>query len=259
MSRDLQSRSVRKLQICYFKGSADEKVSIDTKSTIARLRAVVQYKGYKYQINFTGGLPDEPFGSKVISKNEAMDWVQRMLLRSRGTELVRSFNPHLLASDHVGYVSRGFETFLDNISRRRAPEDVKARIWSSIMLEALEERRRTALNELEKLHFNKYKTVDIEKIVSACSRPISFNMEKVQQKKFVANVMTQVIERHITRGLGNIFSPLVVVNMSDARIEAIASERLVTKRQRVFLTDRIKKLEGSREISRDIMGSAFTS
>lgn len=75
----------------------------------------------------------------------------------------------------------------------------------------------------------------------------------MQQKTFVANVTTQVIERHIVRGLQNIFSPLVLVNMLDSKVQGIVAEPSATKRQRAFLTDRVKKLEEGQEIFRDVV------
>lgn len=65
--------------------------------------------------------------------------------------------------------------------------------------------------------------------------------------------MTQVIERHIVRALHDIFSPMVVVTMSDAKVESIVSEPSATKRQRVFLSDRISKLEEGQEIFRSVL------
>ncbi len=70
----------------------------------------------------------------------------------------------------------------------------------------------------------------------------------------MANVTTQVIERHIVRGLETIFSPVIVNSMKDSEVEAIASEPLAAKRKRVFLTDRIKKLEDGQEIFRGVLG-----
>lgn len=64
---------------------------------------------------------------------------------------------------------------------------------------------------------------------------------------------TQVVERHIMRGLQNIFSPLVLVDMPDSKVQSIVSEPLATKRQRMFLTDRVKKLEEGQEIFRDVV------
>ena len=58
------------------------------------------------------------------------------------------------------------------------------------------------------------------------------------------------------RGLEKIFSPVVVNAMSDAEVEAIASEPLSAKRQREFLEDRIKKLQDGYEIFRGVMGSS---
>jgi hypothetical protein len=78
---------------------------------------------------------------------------------------------------------------------------------------------------------------------------------QVSQKTFIVNITTQVIERHIVRGLEKIFSPVVVNAMTDVEVEAIASEPLSAKRQREFLEERIKKLRDGHEIFRGVMGS----
>lgn len=72
-------------------------------------------------------------------------------------------------------------------------------------------------------------------------------------KVFIANVATQVIERHLLVGLQDIFSPMATVEMTDAKVQSIVSEPESTKRQRVFLTDRINKLEEGQEIFRSVM------
>jgi hypothetical protein len=72
---------------------------------------------------------------------------------------------------------------------------------------------------------------------------------------FIANITTQVIERHIVRGLQKIFSPVLVNAMSETEVEAIASEPSSAKRQRDFLEDRIKKLQDGHEIFKGVMGS----
>lgn len=76
---------------------------------------------------------------------------------------------------------------------------------------------------------------------------------QVQQKVFLANVTTQVIERHLVEDLNNIFSPMVVLGMTDAKVQSIVSEPESTKRERVFLSDRIKRLEEGQEIFRGIL------
>ncbi|KAH6713320.1 dynamin family protein-like protein [Leptodontidium sp. MPI-SDFR-AT-0119] len=114
-------------------------------------------------------------------------------------------------------------------------------------------------------------TVDIDQIVNELSASNDQNMEsfgseealdcllaiyKVSQKTFIANVTTQVIERHIVRGLEKIFSPVVVNAMSDTEVEAIASEPHSAKRQREFLEDRIKKLQDGHNIFKGVMGTS---
>lgn len=55
--------------------------------------------------------------------------------------------------------------------------------------------------------------------------------------------------------LYNIFSPMTVLNMTDAKIQSIVSEPESTKRQRMFLSDRIKKLGEGQEIFRGFVGN----
>ncbi|MCJ1281197.1 hypothetical protein MMC26_000515 [Xylographa opegraphella] len=113
--------------------------------------------------------------------------------------------------------------------------------------------------------------VDTEQVITQYSQHIDPDMEKhsceealdcmmaiyrVSRKTFVANVTTQVIERHIVRGLEQIFSPITVVRMKDSEVEAIASEPLSAKRKREFLGDRIEKLKKGQAILKNVMGSA---
>lgn len=73
-------------------------------------------------------------------------------------------------------------------------------------------------------------------------------------KTFIANVTTQVIERHIVRGLETIFSPLVVNRLSDAEVESLASEPLDAQRERNRLEDKIQKLKDGHEAFKNAMG-----
>lgn len=72
-------------------------------------------------------------------------------------------------------------------------------------------------------------------------------------KVFVANVTVQVAERHLLSDLNEIFSPIVILQMPDGKVESIVSERESAKRQRVFLTDRIKKLQEGQNIFRSVL------
>ncbi|KUJ18596.1 dynamin family protein-like protein [Mollisia scopiformis] len=80
-----------------------------------------------------------------------------------------------------------------------------------------------------------------------------FAIYKVLQKTFVANVTTQVIERHIVRGLENIFSPVTVNDLEPAQAEALALEPAAAGRHRAYLEDLIKKLEEGHEIFQSVM------
>jgi len=76
---------------------------------------------------------------------------------------------------------------------------------------------------------------------------------KVQQKTFIANVTTQVIERHIVTGLENLFEPFVVSQLSDLAVQAMASEPAATKRMRDFYENKIMKLREGEEIFRSVV------
>lgn len=77
---------------------------------------------------------------------------------------------------------------------------------------------------------------------------------QVSQKTFIVNITTQVIERHIVRGLETIFSPVAVNKLSDAEAEAVALEPVSAKRHREFLIDRIERLEAGYQILRGFTG-----
>ncbi|KAI3391645.1 hypothetical protein diail_7013 [Diaporthe ilicicola] len=76
---------------------------------------------------------------------------------------------------------------------------------------------------------------------------------KVQLKVFVANITTQVIERHLLTGLYDIFSPMTVLKFADAKVQSMVSEPESAKRRRILLSDRARKLEEGREIFRSVM------
>ena len=65
---------------------------------------------------------------------------------------------------------------------------------------------------------------------------------QVSQKTSDVDVITQVIECHMIRGLEEIFSPVVVNSLTDSEVEAIASEPTSAKRQRQLLENHIAKL-----------------
>lgn len=88
--------------------------------------------------------PDAPSDLRPqnLPKSEAMEWVKRVLLRSRGTELVGNFNPHvvaelfweqserwdMIAREHVEHVSSLCRQFVSDLVSEMAPDDLQSRI-----------------------------------------------------------------------------------------------------------------------------------
>ena len=63
----------------------------------------------------------------------------------------------------------------------------------------------------------------------------------------------QVVERHVVRGLDEIFSPLVISRLSESDMSGIASEPATILRQRAFLEARMSKLDNGHRILRRVM------
>ncbi|KAI6347933.1 hypothetical protein MCOR25_010870 [Pyricularia grisea] len=108
----------------FFRSGGENAFSLKNKSTIARLRAAIQYcnsqfsediwtRGHKYQIpavvhadlvsdssvecEISTQAKIATPGPKRLSKTKATEWVKRLIQRSRGTELFGSFNPNVIA------------------------------------------------------------------------------------------------------------------------------------------------------------------
>jgi GTPase SAR1 family protein len=172
----------------YFINDAGKPFSINSAASIARLRAVVQYlntqfshnirqNGHKYQIDMAN--PDRndqqsaialPQGTanvrckpKQMSKDEALRWIRETIIQNRGRELQGNFNPLIigtlfweqssnwkqLATDHMEHVAQICERFLDDLLTHKCPKDVKTNLWSSLIMDALKDRRAAALKELD--------------------------------------------------------------------------------------------------------------
>jgi len=174
----------------YFHNDVDVKFSLDSPSTLARARAVIQLlntefaedlrrSGHKYQINLSPDVSDankssSPFIAldnktrtepRVLTKSEALDWVRKVLIRTRGKELVGNFNPLLIgelfweqsskwdkiAASHVEKVARVCQRFLKALLQDRCPKDVETRIWTSKIEDKLKARNQAAIAELGQL------------------------------------------------------------------------------------------------------------
>ena len=189
----------------YFTCDTDTTFSLQSPTTICRLRAVVQYlntqfsqllrtRGYKFHIDkseplevFSSEKPREALtaledlipgmkslpavpGREVelpykLSKSEALDWVRRALIRTRGKELPGAFNPLLIgelfweqsekwrkmAEDHVEDVADICRHFAKGLLSSQCPKDVYTRIWSTKIEDTLKIRSEKTLQELERI------------------------------------------------------------------------------------------------------------
>jgi GTPase SAR1 family protein len=120
-----------------------------------------------------------------MTKKQAIEWVHQSLIRTRGKELVGSFNPLLigelfweqssnwarLAADHTHQVSDVCSRFLSTLLDDKCPRDVRSRIWESIK-DQLRVRKENADLELVKImddlrnypiNYNHYYTDSITK------------------------------------------------------------------------------------------------
>ncbi|KAF2496384.1 dynamin family protein-like protein [Lophium mytilinum] len=122
-----------------------------------------------------------------------------------------------------------------------------------------EDARRTTHIDVEQLAKNFRKTMsgdgDMEQHSCAEILHSVIAIYKVLHKVFVQNITMQVVERHIVRGLENIFSPVTVNRMTDEEVEGIAAEPAAAKRHRAFLEDQVKKLGDGQRILKGVMRS----
>ncbi|KAG9232806.1 P-loop containing nucleoside triphosphate hydrolase protein [Amylocarpus encephaloides] len=166
---------------------------------------------------------------------------------------------NMLMEDHKNYPINYNHYYTETIAKRR-----RERQKAVLDREIGENTREVYDEELED-----YKNeVDFANVLENVSRNVDANMEnfsseevldsllaiyKVSAKTFVANVTTQVVERHIIRGLEDIFSPVFVGNLEAKEAEALASEPGNAKRERGHLLEQIKRLEEGREIFKEVL------
>lgn len=105
-------------------------------------------------------LPGRPV---KISRSDAIEWVGRVIAKSRGMELPGNFNPlligelfweqssnwHRLAESHAEKVWDICSSFLQTLLEERCPKDVFDRLWSSQLLDELKGRSEAAGKELD--------------------------------------------------------------------------------------------------------------
>ena len=195
----------------YFEADGNQPFDLTAPTTIRRLRAVVQLtntefadnirlNGHKYQIDSFGkagsgdrdDLDDEDSSNQgtmkpiKLSRDDALAWVRRILVRTRGRELVGNFNPLLvgelfweqcskwesMAVTYLDEVAELCSKFLELLLHDKTPKDVSSRLRASFIEDALKTRYNDALLELQKIitdtrcypiNYNHYYTDTINK------------------------------------------------------------------------------------------------
>jgi GTPase SAR1 family protein len=172
----------------YFRMDMDGTFNLKSASTIRRTRAVVQSlnSSFEQEMRASGRLYDidaaldsqaqdrsvkafiknvDVSKTQKLTRQETLDWVRQVIIRTRGKELVGNFNPLVvaelfwdqsskwgsLAEDHVEKVAEVCSRFLRTLLHDKCPKDVESRLWSSIIEDALNARLADALKYLKVL------------------------------------------------------------------------------------------------------------
>jgi GTP-binding protein EngB required for normal cell division len=207
----------------YFQKGMDVSFNLDSPDSLRRVRAAVQCAnhrfaetmrktGPKYHLARTG--PDvvtikQPWtqgGPILLDAKQTLDWVDRALTRSRGKEPVGNYNPLIigelfweqssrweaLAEDHIDRIATICETFMDTLLEEKCPPDVRTRLSTLKVNEALAVRRQAAIDELAQIsrdrkdfpmEYNHYYTDNVQK----------------NRKKRMEGTLTQCIENATSR------------------------------------------------------------
>lgn len=254
-----------------FFGDVDTDENIDAGSNIKRLRAVIQFlnskfaermrlQGRKYIILDNNGVDtagDDPDGGtrkdpsepseiltesdeermadhvpKTISRREGVDWVIRVLKRSRGRELPGNFNPMLIsqlfweqsspwevvALAHIDTVAMTCQDFVKLVMREVATREVETRLHSVRIESALKTALSNARAELKKI------------IADKSGHPITYNhyytttIQKMRHNKH-DKLIQKLAERSETNGYDSTGEPATLIDpiefksLVDNRIE----------------------------------------
>ncbi|KAF2673911.1 hypothetical protein BT63DRAFT_422012 [Microthyrium microscopicum] len=226
-----------------------------------------------------------------ISRKEFIEREVQPLIRDNpGQELSVDINPRLvyrlfqsysskwpnLADKHVEIVQNLCEEFLAEVMAYAWPTRLRSRAWRSFVQQSMEDRFKEAakeLNELKKDRFRNVRTYhsSFEKSYYAQRSEPKANTEQSsplnkyedtlnkmllhyehQLPAFIANVITQVIERHLIDSMEDIFEGERVHRLSDGQVKALMEEDNVTAAKRRELRDQEFVLESGLDICRDI-------
>lgn len=121
---------------------------------IRRIRAIIQWantkfaddfrlKGHKYEIDVSKSTSESSTKPGALSKQDALKWVKKVLQRARGTELLGTFNPNMVAElfweqseawekmsiNHIEKVANLCQQFVSAVLISIIPKSIKDRVW----------------------------------------------------------------------------------------------------------------------------------
>ena len=166
----------------YFQYPSNEGFSPDSPASIKRFRAVIQHlnrefadavrkKGPKYlvtevfQVTPTLDAFSDIEAPIVLSRERALEWVQRVMERSRGKEPFGNYNPLIigelfweqagkwqaLADRHIDRAAQVCKKFFDILLAEKCPKDVQARLSALHLMDTLRSRCDRACQEVKTL------------------------------------------------------------------------------------------------------------
>ena len=163
----------------YFQDQTHTSFDVDSPTSVRRLRAAIQFvnqtyaetmrtRGPKYFVSshtttISASKPAKLQNAPTpMSHQEALEWVSRVLVRSRGKEPIGNYNPLIigelfweqsskwraLAEDHADQVADMCKMFTNKLLEETCPKDVRTRPSELKVKEALESRKARATAEL---------------------------------------------------------------------------------------------------------------
>ncbi|KAF2158776.1 hypothetical protein M409DRAFT_71472 [Zasmidium cellare ATCC 36951] len=197
----------------YFQDFADDGFDIASPQSVKRLRAAIQYvnqdfaetmrrKGPKHFVSWEDSV-HEPSKTSLkanaiptLSRQEALAWVARVLVRSRGKEPIGNYNPliigelfwelsskwELLATDHVDTVADLCSKFTDRLLEETCPRDIRARLSALKIADGLQARKARATAELNNI------LEDKQDFPIVYNHYYTDNVQKARQKRMEKNL-----------------------------------------------------------------------
>ncbi|KAF8538802.1 P-loop containing nucleoside triphosphate hydrolase protein [Trichophaea hybrida] len=204
-------------------------------------------------------------GSRKITRAEAIDWV-KPLGNSRGRELSGTFDSILICPLFREQSMKWEDLTIAHLGRSFA---ACQKIFQVLVLyvsrEAVEgEEELDKLFEDHRSHaitHNHYYTDVIQKFGQESSKMQNLHLAKGFSKGLDKTVASEaisrfVVERHLMRGLWDVFSPIAVLSMPDQLVERSAAEsakgRNLRKRSEVQKERLMKSLEACRKVLLDV-------